>query len=176
MADLDGTGSSRPERQNVWLFIILVCCVVLVGWLKFYGLLLAIPVLLVAVLVARARPDAPEVRALRSSIELSAEDIQHVILEFENFREAPDTDAMADRTLHRPALLDEDCDHPEIENFRFQYNSNRRFLSRLQARLVADLTVPELEQLLHVIDQRADSLRESWLAARRSAKQLGNDY
>ncbi|WP_156232719.1 hypothetical protein [Corynebacterium occultum] len=158
------------------MFIIILCCVVLVGWLKFYGLLLAIPVLLVTVLVARARPDATEARALRSSVELSAEDIQNVILEFENFRGAPDTDAMADRTLHRPALLDEDCDHPDLENFRFQFNSNRRFLSRLPARLAADLTVTELEQLLHVTDQRAESLKDAWLTARRSAKQLGPDY
>lgn len=175
MSDAPGQGS-RTDRQTMWLIAIALCCLVLVAWLKLPGLLLSVPIILVTILVSRNRPDAPETRALRSSIDLSAEDIHHVILDFEQFSNSPDTDSVADRTLYRPALLDQDCEHPDLENFRFQYSSNRRFLSRLPARLLADLTVTELEQLLNVTDRRAQELKDSWLLARRTAKRLGNDY
>lgn len=160
--------------RNLWLLLVAVCCLLLVVWLRGYGLLLSLPIILMTIVLVRHRPDEPEAKALRSSISLSADDIRDVIDDYEFFADSPDTDAVADRTLHRPALLDQDCDHPDIEAFHFQRMTNRRFLNRLDARLAADLSVSELEQLLNVTDRRALELKEAWLMARRSAKQLGD--
>ncbi|MGD7001071.1 hypothetical protein [Corynebacterium halotolerans] len=164
---------SGSGNRNLWLTAIALLCLILVVWLKFYGLLLAAPIIFMTLLLVRNRHDAPETTALRSSIELSAEDISDVIADYDHFVSSPDTDAIADRTLHRPALLDADCADPDIERFHFQCQTNRRFLHRLQARLAGELSVAELEQLLSITDQRATELKESWFLARRSAKRLG---
>lgn len=166
----------KLNSRTVLFALVALCCLALVFWLRFYGVVLSIPILLMAVFLIRNRHDAPETDALRSSISLSAEDITTVLEDYEYFAESPETDAVADRTLQRPALADKDCTQPDIEDFHFQCHTNRRFLSRLQARLSGELSVAELEQLLNVTDRRALELKESWLLARRSAKRLGTEY
>lgn len=167
------SSESKFGGRALWLGLIAVSCLVLVLWLRAYGLVLAIPIIAITALLLRHRHDAPETDALRSSIILSAEDIEDVIGEFDRFANSPDTDAMADRTLNRPALLDQDSEHPDIEKFHFHCQTNRRFLNRLEGKLTTDLSVEELEQLLAVTDRRSMELKESWLLARRSAKRLG---
>lgn len=166
----------KSGGRALWLGLIAVSCLVLILWLKAYGLVLAVPIIAITALILRTRHDAPETDALRSSIMLSAEDIADVIQDFDHFAGSPHTDAIADRTLNRPALLDQDCSHPDIENFHFQCQTNRRFLNRLEAKLTTDLSVAELDQLLGVTDRRALEFKESWLLARRSAKRLGPNY
>lgn len=171
-------GGASGSRRNRWLLAgtVAACAVVLI-WFRLQGLILLLPILLVAIMVLRYRPDATEVNALRSSILLSAEDISDVLDEYNRFAGDSDAEALADRTLHRPALLDQDCAHPDIEEFHYQRSTARRFLNRLDARLAnPDLEISQLEILLSVTDERALELKESWLAARQAAQRLGPDY
>ncbi|MDO5511319.1 hypothetical protein [Corynebacterium sp.] len=167
----------EPPRQRWILAIILAACVAVLVIFRLQGLLLILPILAVALLVMSRRPDGAETLALRSSITLSAEDIEDIIAEFDRFAAGTDTESIADRTLTRPALLDLDCRDPDIAAFHHEYATARRFLSRLDARLAADsLEVSQLETLLTVTDMRALELREAWLAARQAAQRLGPDY
>ncbi|SFG34785.1 hypothetical protein [Corynebacterium spheniscorum] len=168
---------SLPSPAARWsLLIIALCCVLLLVTLKQSGLMLVVPILAVTFLVIRHRPDESEARALRSSIQLSLEDITDTLDQFLLFRDSPEAEHLADRTLHRPALLDPDCPDPAIQKFHFEFHGCRSYIHRLHARLAADLSVPELEALLATTDARALELRESWLAARGAAHRLGTDY
>ncbi len=166
-----------PNHRLLILLIILSSCVVVLGIFRLQGLLLLLPIAAVALFVMTRRPDLSETLALRSSIALSAEDIEDVILEFDHFASGTDADAIADRTLSRPALLDLDCPDGDIAAFHHQYATARRFLGRLDARLAnPDLDVAQLEALLQVTDLRALEIKEAWLASRRAAQRLGPNY
>lgn len=170
-------GGPGPSRHRWVLAATVAACLLVLAWFRLQGVILLVPILLVAIMMLRYRPDATEVTALRSSIRLSAEDIVDVLEEYNQFTGDPDADALADRTLHRPALLDHDCTDPDIEDFHYQQATARRFLNRLDARLAnPDLEIVQLETLLSVTDQRALELKESWLSARQAAKRLGPDY
>ena len=167
----------NPPRQRWILLLIIAACVAVLVIFRLQGLLLILPILAVAMLVMSRRPDTTETLALRSSITLSAEDIEDVIAEFDRFATGTDAEAIADRTLNRPALLDLDCTDPDIAAFHHEYATARRFLSRLDARLAAEnLEVSQLETLLTVTDMRALEIKETWLAARQAAQRLGHDY
>lgn len=169
----------RPEpNRRLWiLLLVLASCVIILGMFRLQGLLLLLPIVAVALFVVTKRPDSSETAALRSSIALSAEDIEDVIAEFDRFSSGTDTEAIADRTLSRPALMDLDCTDPDIAAFHHEYATARRFLGRLDARLANhDLDVSQLESLLNVTDLRALEIKETWLAARQAAQRLGPDY
>lgn len=68
------------------LALILVGSVAIVATLKLPGVFIAALLIAAALLMLHARPDASEQAALRSSIRLSAEDIQDVLAEYEDFR------------------------------------------------------------------------------------------
>lgn len=168
---------SESNRRLLIILILIISTLVILSALRLQGLLLILPIAALAVLAVGKRPDTSETTALRSSITLSAEDIQDVIDEFDAFSTSPAAEHMADRTLSRPALLDPDCADPDVSAFRHEYATARRFLGRLDARLVKNnLDVPQLESLLHVTDARALAIREAWLAARQAAQRLGPDY
>lgn len=164
-------------RTPVWpLVVIGLSGVLLVLWLKVPGLILAL-LLAAAVYLVRQRRDLdPEIASLITSIRLVAESITDVQDSWDTFREGTDAEALADRTLTRPALADPDCGDPEIERFHFEMNNAGRFLNRLEARLQAPLSVNQLETLLRVTEERALAIEESWLSARKAARRLGPDY
>ncbi|EEW49491.1 hypothetical protein HMPREF0290_1869 [Corynebacterium efficiens YS-314] len=160
-----------------WPFVVIgLCCLVLVVWLKLPGLILAGLIIATVFSIRQMRTHSPEISSLVTSIQLSADEIRDVQEEWETFLNDPSANALADRTLFRPALADPDCADPDIQRFHFVLNSARRFIRRLEARLQGELTVPQLEGILKVTDARALDLRESWLAARRAAHLLGTDY
>ncbi|MBD8028735.1 hypothetical protein [Corynebacterium gallinarum] len=166
-------GSQMPR----WPFVVIgLCCLVLVIWLKLPGLVLAGLIIALVYSIRQMRTHSPEISSLITSIQLSADEIRDVQEEWETFLNDPATDALADRTLHRPALADPDCADPDIQRFHFTLNSARRFIRRLEARLQGELTVPQLEGILQVTDARALDLRETWLAARRAAHHIGPNY
>ncbi len=167
-----GSAGHWPRR---WVLpITLVGSLLILLWLRWPGLILIALILGITYVMLRFRPDVSETTALRSSVVLSAEDINDILQEFDEFSDSPDPDALADRTLHRPALLDLDCSDPDIEAFHYQYSTAQRFLNRLDARLAnPELDVTQLENLLSVTDRRALELRDSWLAARQAARRLG---
>ncbi|RNE49748.1 hypothetical protein [Corynebacterium alimapuense] len=157
--------------------IIIISSLLILVLFRLQGLLLIAPIVAIAFLVSNKRPDATEITALRASIALSAEDISDVLAEYDQFATAPDADSLADRTLMRPALIDQDCEDPAVESFRHQYATSRRYLSRLEARLSNPaLEVSQLESLLSVTDQRALDIESAWLTARQAAKRLGPNY
>lgn len=167
----------EPDRRLWVLLLVLASCVAVLGIFRLQGLLLLLPIAAVALFVVTKRPDTSETLALRSSIALSAEDIQDVIHEFDHFATGTDAESLADRTLNRPALLDLDCTDGDITAFHHQYATARRFLGRLDARLAnPDLDISQLEALLQVTDLRALEIKETWLAARQAAQRLGPDY
>ena len=152
------------------LVLILVGSVAVVATLKVSGVFIAALLIAAALLMLHTRPDASEQAALRSSIRLSAEDIEDVLAEYEDFRSSADAEKMADRTLYRPALLDLDCSDPTIQAFHYELSGVRRFLRRLNLRVNAEeISTNELESLLRVTDERARELKETWLSARRVA-------
>ncbi|WP_347305854.1 hypothetical protein [Corynebacterium sp. SA-MJD20WY100] len=174
---MDLFSSSYSRRSTLAMALTLGACVILIALLKVPGLMISFLLVGAALLMMSARPESTEHDALRTSIQLSSEDIRDVMAQFEDFEVSQDTDIIADRTLHRPALLDLDTNDPDIEAFHYQFASASRFLKRLPARLASPmLDTNQLEQILSVTDQRAASLQESWLAARQAAFRLGPDY
>ena len=174
---MDLFSSSYSRRSTLAMALTLGACVILIALLKVPGLMISFLLVGAALLMMSARPESTEHDALRTSIQLSSEDIRDVMAQFEDFEVSQDMDIIADRTLHRPALLDLDTNDPDIEVFHYQYASASRFLKRLPARLASPmLDTNQLEQILSVTDQRAASLQESWLAARQAAFRLGPDY
>ena len=165
------------NRRVLVLALILVGSVAVVATLKPPGVFIAALLIAAALLMLHARPDASEQAALRSSIRLSAEDIEDVLAEYEDFRSSEAAEKIADRTLYRPALLDLDCSDPTIEAFHYEISGARRFLRRLNLRVNAEeVSTNELESLLKVTDGRARELKETWLSARRAAFALGPKY
>lgn len=168
---------SRSQRMRFAVILTAIAAVVLVYLLKLPGLIISLLLFGAAWIMVTARPDATEQKALRSSIELSRDDILDVMTEYDNFLLSTDVDCVADRTLHRPALADEDCTESAIDAFHYRYNSCSRFLTRLRAHLAnPELETHELETLLNVTDERAAELKNSWILARRAAAQLGQNY
>ncbi|MFS0223012.1 hypothetical protein ACL1FW_01420 [Corynebacterium striatum] len=168
-----GSGS----RHALAIALAVVAAVALIGTLKLSGLFIALLVASAMWLLASRRPDASEHSALRTSIDLSADDIRDVIAEYDDFCNSESTDSIADRTMYRPALLDLDCVDPTIEAFHYELGGAKRFLRRLETRVYRnDIETDELESLLKVTDERATELRETWLAARRAAHSLGTKY
>ena len=83
-------------------------------------------------------------------------------------------EAIADRTLHVPALADRGTTNPVIQDFHLRADAARRFLQRVDGLLASnDLDRPQLERLIAVADERADSLAASWQDARRAAREIG---
>ncbi|QCB28628.1 hypothetical protein [Corynebacterium endometrii] len=168
---------SPQQRKAIAYALVVLAAVILIAVLKTSGFIIALILAGVAWLMVNSRPDASEHKALRSSIRLSAEDIADVMQQYEDFRESADIDSVTDRTLHRPALMDTDCDHPAVEAFHYQYSSARRYLRRLEAKLNnPQLDTNELENLLKTTDHRAAEIRECWVEARRAAYRLGPNY
>ena len=167
----------RDQTRLAAFVVIASATIVLVGLLKHFGLILAAILAISLWVFTRSTPEGDESQSLRASIALSAEDIRDVIAEFDAFAYGTDADAIADRTLRRPALIDLDFYHEDIDAFHFQYSSSQRFLRRLAQQLrKPTLAVADLEHLLEVTDNRAAELRESWLLARRTAFRLGPNY
>lgn len=168
-----GGGNSRGTR-TLWI-IVAVACILLVFTSRALGVLVALGLVLGVALYLARRPEAdPEARTLRTSIQLACEDIEDTLGQFDSFATSNYADSLADRTMHRPALLEPDCDDPDISKFHFEASAARRFLTRLNARLAnQDLPVRDLEKLLEVTDERGRQLRDSWVDARRAARRLG---
>lgn len=175
MKELDAIDDQSPQPRWPW-FVIIGACILLTYLLKYEGVALSAVILVAAFFVSRYQPNSLETDALKSSIALSREDIEDVLAKYDEFLSSTDADAIADRTLHRPALADEDCTDPDISAFHFLAASSRRFASRVNARLKRNLNVQQLEALLVVTDRRALELKEAWLQARRAAHRLGQDY
>lgn len=176
MSDLTPFENGGPPASRWPLALIGLCCLILILWLKVPGVILAGLIVAAVFSFTRLRPISPEVSSLMTSIRLSADEITEVQEEWDNYINGTDADALADRTLHRPALADPDCNDPAIEKFHFELSNAHRFLGRLNVRLNSSPTVPQLEGLLRVTDERALDLRESWLSARKAAHRLGRDY
>ena len=144
-----GSGS----RHALAIALAVVAAVALIGTLKLSGLFIALLVAGAMWLLASRRPDASEHSALRTSIDLSADDIRDVIAEYDDFCNSESTDSIADRTMYRPALLDLDCLDPTIEAFHYELGGAKRFLRRLEIRVYRnDIETDELESLLKVTD------------------------
>ncbi|QMV85477.1 hypothetical protein HW450_01625 [Corynebacterium hindlerae] len=167
---------SVPRRNSSlpwWLIALsLLGCMWLIFTLKTVGLLLSLGIIGMLMVASRRRPDAVEIDALRASILLSAQDITDVLDEFDQFCTSPDAQHLEDRTLLRPALLERDSVNPDIAGFHEDCANAQRFLHRLPARINAPLSVSQAERLLAITDDRAASLRESWITARRVARGL----
>lgn len=168
---------SVPQRRGLALLLAVVTAAVLILTLKLPGVILAAFVCGALWLFADARPNSSEHAALRASIALTVEDIRGVLEDYATFATSDDAESLADRTLHRPALVDVDCANPTIEAFHYEMHGAQRFLRRLDARVNSPhAETGELESLLKVADERAAELKEAWLAARRAALALGTNY
>lgn len=151
-------------------------CLLLIGLLRIEGAAISCIILVAAFLVSRYHPYSQEAAALKASIILSREDIEDTLRKYEEFLYKNDTESIADRTLHRPALADETCTNPDISSFHFLASNSRRFVSRVNHRLRRNLSIQQLESLLKLTDVQALELKEAWVQARRAAQKLGKNY
>lgn len=171
-------GEAMNPYQPVWRFgvlaVLVICIFVLISLLKLPGLIISAVLAGAAFFVARSQPtETIESVTLVTSIRLSAEEIQGVLAELETFLHSSDPAAIADRTLHHPELVQEDSPIPAVDRFYFEARSARRFLHRLDSHIErCRYSVPQLERLLQVTDERAFSLQEAWLDARRATRAL----
>lgn len=164
--------NEKPNTPNWPLWLIIGGCVVLVVWLRWEGVVLAAIIAAITAAVMRFRPDSAEVETLRASVLLSMEDIQAVISAYEHFLHGTDSEAIADRTMLRPALADETSMVPEIEHFHELRVTAERFCARAQVRLESGMSVAHLEGLLQATDRRAVELQQAWTQARHAARKL----
>ena len=142
---------SASQRRGLALLLAAVTAAVLIVTLKLPGVILAAFVCGALWLFADARPNASEHAALRASIALTVEDITGVLEDYATFATSDDAESLADRTLHRPALVDVDCANPVIEAFHYEMHGAQRFLRRLDARVNSPhVETSELESLLKV--------------------------
>ncbi|MDO5075711.1 hypothetical protein [Corynebacterium sp.] len=156
-------------NPKYYKLIIWISCAALALTLRLEGIVLAAIIILLMFVANSMRPNQSESATLMTSIKLSADDIRDVIDAYDRFLHGNDAKNLADRTLHRPALGNPDCDDPDIEAFFYQHDTAQRFLRRLEARLHTDLSVAQMEALLAVTDRRALELKEAWVRARRAA-------
>lgn len=174
MPELDNI-SPQPNRPRVLLAALLILCIVLIILLKMWGVILALLLIGFSALFIFFQPRNREAEALRLSIELSLQDIETTLAAFEHFKYSGDADAIADRTLHRPALLNIDSTNKDIEEFHYLESTSKRFINRVHAKLAGELSVGQLESLLSIADRRSDQLEQAWVAARRAALELGSE-
>jgi len=111
--DYDSSGIAWP-----WVAIA-GACLLLVALLQIEGAALSCLILVASFLLSRYHPYSQETAALKASIVLSREDIEDTLRKYEDFLYKNDTESIADRTLHRPALADENCTDPDISSFHF---------------------------------------------------------
>lgn len=168
-------GTPFSQRPSVVFptVVVIVCCIVLSLWLKVPGLILSTFILLGTFFLVNQDQKSTERDALIMSIRLSSEDIENTLEQYSTFLNGTDTDALADRTLHRPELANQDSEDPDIEAFHYSARNCRRFLNRLDAKLGAETSLDELRRILTATDERAAQLEEQWRAARRAALRLG---
>lgn len=138
------------------------------------GLILGIILLVLAGVYIGFNSQNPEIEGLCSSVRLAGEDLQDLLDEYEDFAFSDDPTHVADRTLLRPELLNQDSKVEPIAAFHFQRAGTQRFLRRLEGHLTREsLSVYELENLLALTDARAVRLREAWWSARQAAQEIG---
>lgn len=168
---------AKPTRRDdgaFWLTAVLVVAIVLGSRFGWPGAIIAAALAVVTFAAYWRSTRDPEVDALRSSLAVACEDITQVIEEYEDLANGQSTDAIADRTLNYPALVERDSGDPAIEDFHLRLGSAKRFVGRVDKHLLSnDLDRHALERLLNIADQRAEELEESWSDARRAARKLG---
>ncbi|PRQ10556.1 hypothetical protein C1Y63_10940 [Corynebacterium sp. 13CS0277] len=168
-----------PENRSTLLWILLSAAAV--AFLAAELLRpLALPAFVVIVcgtawLIARQRR-TPAEGAAAGSLQLAALELGDVVAQYESFCDDMDADAVANRTLHRPSLMDGAVDNEDLQDFFFQYRTARRFLNRLPARMAACTDAQQIDKLLTITTQRTMALDEAWRRAYRTAAHLGVDY
>lgn len=172
---MSSTTPGGYSRQRIGIIIVASLASFLVWWwLKAAGIILVLVIGVLAWFYVSSRPSSNEVQALRASIKLSLDELDDVIAEYDEFAYSQEPDSLADRTIHRPELLNSDSDEPEIERFHYEYSTAQRYRNRMHAHLANPrLGVNQLERLLKISDERVSNLREHWFAARRAAQRKG---
>lgn len=167
----------RGREGAIWLTLALVVAIILGSRLGWIGLFLGLLIGAIAFVGFWNSTTDPEIEALKASLRVARDDIAQVVAEYENLLTGMTTDAIADRTLHYPALADPRTGIPEIEDFHLRLGSARRFVGRVDKHLLDDdLDRHSLERMLSIADQRASDLAESWTDARRAARKNGPTF
>ena len=167
-----------PARRDLsialWGALIFAVMVLLVLRLKTPGAIIAGLIGVTALLTRRRFIPNPEVESLRSSLLIACDDIRDIVEAFDNLQHGSSTQALADRTLHFPALANTDLSVPEISEFHLKYSAAQRFLARVDTYLQSpDLERVHLEKLIRIADERALELEDAWVAARNAAREIG---
>ncbi|WIM66790.1 hypothetical protein QP027_06520 [Corynebacterium breve] len=156
-----------------------VTLVIVVGILltSRFGLLGLIASLLIATItffLTLPQGNDPEIASLRASLTIARDDVADIIQAYDTLLLGTTTEAIADRTLHFPALAEQSSTVPAIEEFQLRVAAARRFVSRLDYHIEdPSLDRASLEKLIAVTDERAAELSLAWADARRAAKRLG---
>lgn len=154
-----------------------VIVMALVLTLRAPGVVLSVAVVAGSLAYMRRFVADPETDSLRASLAIARDDLNDVVAQYDTLLHGMSPEAVAERTLHFPALADPGALHPVIQDFQIHASAARRFISRLDARLAdRNLDRAQLERLIAIADERALRLSESWRAARRVAKELGPGY
>lgn len=154
--------------------LLIVAAIALAVTLKGPGVLLALVLGAAALAWSRRAHADLEVASLRASLRIALGDVNETLELFDDLRTGMSADAIADRTLHFPALADRGTANPVIQDFHLRADSARRFVARVDAALASDdLDRAQLERLIAVADERALQLAASWQDARRAAREIG---
>ncbi|MCT1612949.1 hypothetical protein [Corynebacterium sanguinis] len=168
------SSARRDFWQAIGMGLLIVAFALLVLWLKVAGLLLALAILGALIVLMQRYDTTPEVASLRASLAIARDDIAETLALYDDLLTGMSAEAIADRTLHVPALADRGTTNPVIQDFHLRADAARRFLQRVDGLLASnDLDRPQLERLIAVADERADNLAASWQDARRAAREIG---
>ena len=141
---------------------------------KTVGLVLGIALVVATSFYISARRPTGRQDKLRASLKHAVGDLRDTVGLYEEFAYSEDAEHIADRTLHRPELLNPDSEDPAVAAYHHMRGNTSRFLRRLDTHLSDPaLADAELENLLTITDQRNHQLQDAWWKARSAAKELG---
>ncbi len=151
----------------------LVAVLMLVAF-KAVGLVLGIALVLGTAFYVSGRRPSGRQEKLRAALRHAAEDLGDVLGLYDEFAFSEDAEHIADRTLHRPELLNPDSENPDVAAYHQMRATTERYLRRLDVHLADEsLDETELEGLLTITDQRSQQLQEVWWRARVAAREIG---
>lgn len=166
--------SDRDLSRALAGALVLAAVVLLVVVLKLPGFFLSVALIAAVVMIGRRYQLSPEVESMQASLRLARDDIAEILASFDDLQHGASAAAVADRTLHFPALANPDMSVPAINEFLLRASSARRFIARVDSYLDSPVVDrPQLERLISVADQRAFELQVAWDEARRAAREIG---
>ena len=103
--------SRKDLIQALYGALVLAVALLLVVFFRLPGLIIAVLLVMLGVAVHRRYNTNPEVASLKASLRITRDNMAEILQSYEDLKQGTSTQAVADRTLHYPALANGDVSH-----------------------------------------------------------------